>query len=87
MTEHNPELWNFPCTIALKVVGDAHEQFENEVIMAVQSVKPGDYRSKSMPSKNGKFVSITVPVIVTDIDEVQALFAAARRVAGVHIVL
>jgi len=87
MSEQQPDVWEFPCLIALKVIGDEREDFELDVVTAVQSVIPGDYRTKSMPSTNGRFVSITVPVHVHTREQVQALFAAARAVAGVRIVL
>ena len=83
----DPAVWQFPCRVELKVVGDARADFAANLIAEFQRLIPGDYTYRSTPSSGGKYVSITVPVILQNAQQVQQLYAALRDVAGVKMVL
>ncbi|MEE4245029.1 MAG: DUF493 family protein YbeD [Kangiellaceae bacterium] len=83
----NPDLWDFPCTIAFKTMAAKRPNIENDVISAIQSVVSGDYSPTSKPSAKGNYLSITVKVTLANKDQVEALYAAVRAVDDVRICL
>jgi putative lipoic acid-binding regulatory protein len=62
MSQQQPEGMTFPCEFALKAMGLAEPGFDALVVELVQrhgpSVREGAVSSR--PSKNGKYVSVTV---------------------------
>ena len=89
MTEwdHNPELWDFPCQFPLKVMGTACDDFEAKVIEAVQIHAPNDYYPKTRPSKNGKYLSVTVVVELQSKEHLENIYAVVNAVPEVKIIL
>lgn len=80
-------VWQFPCRLQLKIVGDARPGFADELVAVFARQIPGDYSYRETPSSAGKYVSVTVPVSLQNKAEVEALYAALKAVAGVKMVL
>ncbi len=81
------DVWQFPCSLQLKVVGDKRPAFADDVISAIARVLPGDYSARETPSSAGRYVSVTVTVHFINYEQVQAVYQQLRDVSGVKLVL
>lgn len=83
----NDDVWQFPCQLNLKIVGDQRDGFNDDVISAIQQHVPGDYAVRETPSSGGRYVSLTVPIYFVNKEQLQQVYQALRQVAGVKMVL
>ncbi len=83
----NNDLWQFPCSIGLKVVGDQRADFANDVVSVIQQHLPGDYAVRETPSSAGRYVSLTVTIYFDNANQLQAVYQSLRQVSGVKLVL
>lgn len=83
----NNDVWQFPCVIHLKIVGDQRDGFAEDVISEIQHAIPGDYSVRETPSSAGRYVSLTVPVHFDNAEQLQNIYRALRTIAGVKMVL
>lgn len=69
-------LLKFPCTIAIKVMGAAAADFEPLVLDIVcrHVAEPAPGAVRTRPSRNGRYVAITVTVEARDRAQLDALY-------------
>jgi len=90
MADEQPPKIEFPCAdYPIKVMGQAHQQFEDFVLEVMERHAPGYDRQRvsKRPSRNGTFVSITVFITATGIDQLEALHQELRSSSWVKMVL
>ena len=65
--EVDEAVFNFPCDFPIKAMGKHTEEFEYTVVNIVRKHCPdiGENSVKTRPSKEGKFLSVTVTVRAT----------------------
>ena len=68
MTEDSSEsLIEFPCYFPIKIIGDAHQDFINQIsVLITKHIE--DFNTKKIEfkfSKEGKFISLTCTIYVT----------------------
>lgn len=85
--QDNQKLWQFPCDFAFKAMALAKEGVENEVVTVIQQFVPGDYSPKLRPSKNGKYVSITINFTATSRQQLDAIYVAVNQLDSVKVCL
>lgn len=87
--DDKPPKIEFPCDYPIKVVGDAAEDFTAMVCQVVSRHDPAFDAStlQSVPSRNGRFVSLRLTLRATGEDQLQALFAELKATDRVHMVL
>lgn len=83
----NSDVWQFPCQLNLKIVGDQRDGFNDDVIAAIQQFVPGDYSVRETPSSGGRYISLTVPVYFATAEQLQRVYQALCDVGGVKMVL
>ncbi|MFA5626913.1 MAG: DUF493 domain-containing protein [Thiohalomonadaceae bacterium] len=68
----------FPCTVAIKAMGLDQEDFPALVTAIIsQHIAPLDANAISTrPSRNGKYISVTVTVYATEKSQLDAIYAA-----------
>ena len=83
------ELLIFPTAFPIKVVGDHHESFVSAVIDVVQLHDPSfDAGSlQRRPSSNGTYVGLTVTVLATSREQLDAIYRGLTSLAQVKYVL
>ena len=72
----NESLWEFPVDYVLKVVGREGDQFKSALIEIIQRYV-ADFDPKtiqSKPSSNGKYVSLTAKIYLTDKSQVLGIY-------------
>ena len=69
-------LLEFPCQFPIKVMGRAHDDFESLVATLVRQHAPdlGEAAIRSRPSKEGKFIAVTVTVTATSREQLDAIY-------------
>ena len=79
----------FPCDYPVKIVGDATADFRALVEAIVERHAAGFARERTTErfSANGRFVSVTVAIVATGPDQLQALFEDLKATRRVHMVL
>jgi len=90
MADEQPPKIEFPCAdYPIKVMGQANQQFEDFVLEVMERHAPGYDRQRvsKRPSRNGTFVSITVFITATGIDQLEALHQELRSSSWVKMVL
>ncbi len=83
-----PPLLEFPCDFPIKAIGKGDEDFETLVVMIVRRHVPdlGEGAVSSRPSRNGKFLSVTVNIVARSRPQLDALYrelSAHERIAYV----
>ncbi len=70
------KLLEFPCSFPIKAMGNAGADFRETVIeiVARHAGLINDDAIRSMPSRNGKFISITVTIDATSQDQLDAIY-------------
>ena len=79
----------FPCDYPVKIVGDAADDFRRVVEAIVERHAGGFARELTTErfSANGRFVSVTVTIVATGPEQLQALFEDLKSTGRVHMVL
>ena len=79
----------FPCDYPVKIVGDAAADFRAVVEAVVERHAGGFPRELTTErfSSNGRFVSITVTIVATGPEQLQAMFEELKATGRVHMVL
>jgi putative lipoic acid-binding regulatory protein len=79
------ETHEFPCAFMVKVIGVAHEEFVQRVVLAVRQTQQLDedppFRYRHTP--NGRHVAVTLEPRVNSALEVLAIYREIRRLDGV----
>ena len=77
-------LMSFPATLRLRVTGYNQDGFTARVLEALQTCQPGlDGSGLSMqPSREGKYLAVTVTLTVHSQLELEALYQSLRGVEG-----
>ncbi len=79
----------FPCDYPVKIVGDATADFRalvEDIVERHAACFPRE-RTTERFSANGRFVSVTVAIVATGPDQLQALFEDLKATGRVHMVL
>lgn len=68
----------FPCQFPIKVMGQARDDFEALVAALVREHAPdlGEGAIRSRPSKEGKYIAVTVTVTATSREQLDAIYSA-----------
>ena len=79
----------FPCAYPIKVMGLASEIFEREVVAVIARHAPGFSEADvtSRPSSNGNYLSVTVVIQATGIEQLTAMFQELKATTDVKMVL
>jgi uncharacterized protein len=79
----------FPCDYPIKVIGDSHADFTNEILDIVRRYdsKVTFEKLKERPSSKGNYQSITVPFWATGESQLKRLFADLKKCPSVRMVL
>lgn len=85
----NPSLLTFPCIFPLKVMGRREDDFA-QVICEIVQRHATDFHPRTLemrPSKNGRYLSLTVTINATSKDQLDALYTELSRHPMVIMVL
>jgi len=76
----NPPPLEFPCDYPIKIMGEAGETFEAEMVALIREHAPnlGEGAISVRPSKGGKYVAITVRLRAESRAQVDAIALALR---------
>ena len=82
-------LLEFPCQFPIKVMGNNHANFENEIVMIVREHAPdlGEGAVKSKPSRTGKYLAVTVTFTATSKMQIDTLYQALHTHPDVKMML
>ncbi len=77
-------LLTFPTTLTLRAMGYNHPNFPGRVLRALQTCQPelNESAVNLRPSREGKYLAVTVRVTVEDQAELDGLYQALRGVEG-----
>lgn len=77
-TGHTETLIEFPCDFPIKVMGETHVDFTNEIIKTIQTFLPDFDLSKieMRGSSGGKYISLTCEVYVTSKPQLDDIYRA-----------
>ncbi|MGK0673112.1 MAG: DUF493 domain-containing protein [Halothiobacillaceae bacterium] len=77
--DHPPPL-EFPCDYPIKIMGEASETFEAEMVALIREHAPnlGEGAVSSRPSKGGKYLAITIRLRAESREQVDAITLALR---------
>ena len=70
------QLWDFPCQHTLKIMGPAQYPLA-EIVVEVLSKYAPDFDPTDITFKNsgkGKYLSVSAPVLLTDKEQVEAIY-------------
>jgi len=89
MTEQQPPKIEFPCDYPIKVVGNAAHDFKDFVVEVMERHSASLITEKISvrASGNGKFVSVTVIIQATGIEQLQRIHEELKASGRVHMVL
>ncbi len=82
-------LLSFPCKFPVKVMGLNSDNFEHDIVMIARRHIPdlGEGTIKSRPSRNGRYLSVTVTFTATSREQLDNLYLAINAHPGVKMVL
>ncbi len=82
-------LIEFPCDFPIKVMGETHVDFANEIIVTIQSIVPSFDASKieMRGSSGGKYISLTCTVHVISKPQLDNVYRALTSHKMVKVVL
>ena len=77
MSSADDSLFDFPCRFPVKAMGRDHDDFETTVVAIVRRHVPdlGEGAVATTPSRNGRYVSVTVTFTATSRDQLDAIYA------------
>ena len=89
MSEQAPPRINFPCDYPVKIVGTADADFREAIEIVVERHAAGFLRELTTErlSSGGRFMSVTVTIVATGPEQLQALFEDLKATGRVHMVL
>ena len=87
MSETKNELWEFPCDFKFKAMVVAIEGIENNIVCAIQKHLPGDYRAILKPSREGRYLSVTVNLYISNKQQLDNIYREVHAVEGVKMLL
>ncbi len=89
MTEATPPRIEFPCSpYPIKVIGRMSEDFAERVLTCIaQHADLAGLPGATVPSREGRFVAMTVPIVATGEAQLQAMHRDLLAVAGVKLVI
>lgn len=81
MTEREPSKLTFPCEFIFKVVGNADGLFEGEMLQIFRQHFPqlGEAAITAKPSKNSKYVALSITVHATNQAQLDNLYQVLSR--------
>ncbi|WP_027966612.1 YbeD family protein [Halomonas halocynthiae] len=84
-----PPKLEFPCDYALKVVGDAADDFGEAVARVIEQFDPTFDVStmKLVASRNGRYLSARLSIYATGEEQIKSLFDALKATGRVHMVV
>jgi len=87
-SENRPRI-EFPCRYPVKVMGDACEGFQQDVLAIFQRHAPGvaEEHVSARPSAKGNYIALTVIIEATGVEQLEILFADLKRLDTVKLVL
>lgn len=72
-------LIEFPADLAVKAMGLNTPEFESQVSELVSPhIEPADFSITTLPSKEGKYLSVSVRFTATSIEQLQSVYAALK---------
>lgn len=76
----SPPPLEFPCDYPIKIMGEASEGFEAEMVALIRAHAPdlGEGAVSVRPSRGGKYLSITIRLRATSREQVDAIALALR---------
>ncbi len=76
MSDQNETLLEFPCPFSVKAMGLATDDFDTVVMEIVRRHAPnlGEGAAKTRPSKEGKYLSVTVTFEATSKAQLNAIY-------------
>lgn len=76
----NPPPLEFPCNYPIKIVGEASEGFELEMVALIREHAPdlGEGAVSVRTSRGGKYVAISIALVAQSREQVEAITAALR---------
>jgi len=82
-------LVEFPCNFPIKVMGETHEKFADEVTITIQSFAPefDTHLIEMRGSAAGKYISLTCTVYVTSKPQLDDIYRALTAHPMVKVVL
>ena len=89
MTEQQPPKIEFPCDYPIKVVGIAADDFQDFVIEVMQRHSEQVYseRISVRASGSGNFLSVTISIQATSIEQLKRIHEDLKASGRVHMVL
>jgi len=87
LSEHNPDLWEFPSQFLFKAMAHAHPGVEELIVAVIQQHVPGDYLPKVNPSKNGNYVSVSVTFTASSKEQLDQIYIAVNEIEHVKFCL
>lgn len=90
MTTQEPPKIEFPCAnYPIKVLGVASDEYQAAVLDIIEKHAPDLDRSKIrvQDSRNGRFHSITVFIVATGVDQLQAIFEDLKKKPSTRMVI
>lgn len=84
-----PPRIEFPCAYPVKIVGDGEADFRALVEQIVEQHAPGYDRDLTTErrSSQGRYLAVTVTIVATGPEQLQALFEDLKATGRVQIVL
>ena len=72
-------LLEFPADIAVKAMGLNSPDFQDTVsALALPHIEPSSFTVTTLPSKEGKYLSVSVRFTATSLEQLQAVYTALR---------
>lgn len=72
-------LIEFPADLAVKAMGLNAPDFESEVVALVSPhIEPAEFSITTLPSKEGKYLSVSVRFTATSIEQLQSVYGALK---------
>lgn len=79
----------FPCLYPIKIIGKAEQQFQEQVVAAVErhTGKIDADLIKVQNSRNDNYLSVTVTIAATGEEQLQNIFVDLKAISSVKMVL
>ncbi len=79
----------FPCSYQIKIIGTACDNFAELMIAVVQKHAPEvtGKNAQLRPSKKGNYLSLSVDIVATGKEQLQAIFTDLKATGKVKMVL
>lgn len=79
----------FPCRYPVKVMGEAADGFERQVLEIFQRHAPqtSEEHLVARPSAKGNYLALTITIEATGLEQLESLFADLKTLPAVRLVL